>query len=281
MIKFEKLPTSDYEYLKSWINKFLSDLNERFHNWSLKQDKEKSKILKTFQGSPFDMTSTDELITLAGKKWKLCNVNNILVFGYTPGKKSDYYLMVRLDRTAITLIISDLTKDIGNDLIMSIEITSDLLWNDRANIFSLINPHVTIKKGNEPNVEFKKFQTRGRIKLFPSMDINFEICMRNIYNSVFVGGDLSSAEKYRIELGGSKIREIDTDSFYYNNTPGQVPVFITKDWTNLKSPNLLVFEEVKQLVEEKKDQPIVTSVTYTVLSDGSIKRVKYPKEWVF
>ena len=76
MIKLNKLP--NYQYILQWVYKFLSDLEERFHCWSLKNSE---KIVKGLTDNPFDMVLDENaLLTLQGKKWKFYNTNHILSF---------------------------------------------------------------------------------------------------------------------------------------------------------------------------------------------------------
>lgn len=267
MIKLNKL--QDSFYILQWINKFLSDLEERFHCWTLKNSE---KIVKGMTDNPFDMVLEENtILTLQGKKWKFYNTNHILSFLYSPqgNKRTNYSLVIKMDKSSISFVILDLKKDLGNELILNLCIKG-LNWNYKNQSFILTNPLFSIKK-SEDNVEFKKIKTK--LKLFPQMDQDFEGWFRSVYNSVILTG-LENVELYRKTVNANSF-ELETDQFYYSNFPEYSPIFLTKNWKNLKSPNQLIFED--QVEKEKQNQSSPSSITYVVMGDGvSLKRITYP-----
>ena len=105
------------------------------------------------------------------------------------------------------------------------------------------------------------------------MDQNFEDWFRSVYNSVILTG-LENVELYRKTVNANSF-ELETDQFYYSNFPEFSPIFLTKNWKNLKSPNQLIFED--QAEKEKQSQTNPSSITYAVMGDGvSLKRITYP-----
>lgn len=258
--------TTDYKFILGWFNKFLSDLSEYTIKWESENSGNLDKVLTKDLISPWKIEYPG-LLKLKNKYWVPRVTENYVSFKYYPKTESKFNLYIKLSLFKIEIIVC-----YKKTCIFSVSIHG-LNWNFRSHSFTLITPFISVLIRDAKNEELKKI--KGKSKLIPKLDQNFEFWLRSMYNGFILDLTPESSSMMR-EYNNPK--EWDTEKFYYYRDEEE-EVFFRKNWKDTKSPIQLIKEELGKL-----KTPSIISTTYTICSDNtSIKKVGYPKnrEFIF
>jgi len=251
------LPHGDY--IKTWIEVFLSDLKDRYRDWE--------KINPSLNDrSPIQMTFKDSFICLKKAKWYPQNQGDWLSFEYSQSSK--FNLTISLHFEGLEIQLWEGERSVIGLFIYGIN------WNPKAKIFTLDNLFVSVLK-NAGNEELLK--VKGKIKMLPQFDLTFENILREVYNKINIQ---TEEEENFIKNEFLRHREEknpyiwDTKLFtvFYDET--QQIIFIKKEKIN-KSPLQLIEEDKRN---NNKNITQKKTATYTVVETGSkLRKVIYPK----